>query len=147
MFVLGVAVFHDVCTILNQSIQVHRSTDRQGNDADGKRDSQFDAHEDEHGQATANANHVVQKAGEDGESAEESRHGIAVEDTPIRYVVEYQVEMIAYNKEYRVNHQSGECLAEGTCLVVVAEYQGKDASHSLENRHVHCCHHSRKYFV
>jgi hypothetical protein len=26
-----------------------------------------------------------------------------------------------YNKEYRVNHQPDECLAEGTCLVVVAE--------------------------
>ena len=147
MFVLGVAVFHDVCTILNQSIQVHRSTDRQGNDADSKRDCQFDAHEDEHGQATANANHVVQKAGEDGESAEESRHGIAVEDTPIRNVVEYQVELVTDSEEHSISSQACKSLTEGTCLVVVAEYQGKEASHSLENRHVHCCHHSRKYFV
>ena len=56
------AVFHDGCTVLNQLVQVYRNADWQCYDADGHRDCQFDDHEEQHCQATADANHIVHEA-------------------------------------------------------------------------------------
>ena len=42
---LTVAVYDD-CSILNESVQIHRNADGQGNEADGHRDCQFDDHEE-----------------------------------------------------------------------------------------------------
>ena len=58
MLVLSTEPYYD-SPIFEQTIQIKRNTDGQCNDADGKRDCQFDAHEDKHGQATADTNHVV----------------------------------------------------------------------------------------
>lgn len=125
-------------------VQVVRNADGQGYDADGHRDSQFDDHEDNHRQATADADHVVHEAGQHGQTTEESCHTIAVKDTPVWHVIEYQIKSVADDEEYSVNHQTHEGRAENPCLVVAAEYQGKHVSHLLESSHV-CCHHSRKY--
>ena len=64
------AAFHDGCTILHQPVQVHGNTYGQCNDADDQRDSQLDNHEEQHRQATADADYVVHEAREYGKPTE-----------------------------------------------------------------------------
>ena len=140
-----IAEVHDGCTVLNQPVHVHGNADGQCYDADDQRDGQLDDHEEQHCQATADANHVVHEAGEYGKPTEKCCYNIAVKDTPIRNVVEYQIELVPDSEEYREECQAHKSLAESPCLVVAAEYQGNHASHSLENCHVRCRCHNRKY--
>ena len=64
----------------------------------------------------------------------------------IRDIVEYEVEPVADDEEYSLSHQTNKGKTESPCLVIVAENQREDPSHSLEYCRVCCCHHSRTVF-
>ena len=55
---------YESCTRLDDVVQIECETDGQGYDADGQRYGQFDDHEEQHCQATADADHVVHEARE-----------------------------------------------------------------------------------
>ena len=97
---------NDDCTILDKPIQINGNADGQCYNTDSHRDSKFDDHEEQHGQATADADHVVHEAREYGQPAEEGCHNIPVEDTSVWHVVEYQIKPVANSEEYRVDHQA-----------------------------------------
>ena len=118
-FIFLKTTLYENCTHLDDVVQIVRNADGKNYNTDSHRYSQFDDHEEQHSQATADADHVVHEAGENCQATEEGCHCIAIKDTSIRDIVEYEVEPVADNEEYSVSHQTQESLTKSPCPILL----------------------------
>ena len=63
-FLFKKTTLYENCTHLDDVVQIVRNVDGKNYKTDSHGDCQFDDHKDQHGQATADADHIVHEAGQ-----------------------------------------------------------------------------------